>query len=349
MLVLYGPFNVNTGVWTDGLVAIGCARRTVKCLTYAHMNRLLDRWRTSGRGRERERERAWRCFPAPSLSNITQICSLECRTCAMPNRKASQVSWWQGLWEPCHARSYWESSQWPSRNDPNGEWKFVQKRKGKPSRTSVNSDTPLDKTTAQARESHRTFHDVVLNGPVDQTPAKSETDEVLREVQATQEEILQSQLLKARAAAEALGEDPAFAKHVADLRSEIVRREKKIAGGKTAGRSSLAHRVEQKSLYIERENIGLAQLRKDMETVQAAHIAREADLADEKLELQTLKYELVDGGSGWRAMEIERGSDDEAKLKERDLELLRSFFCDSAKRMGAALWVTMMQIVRFWV
>ena len=211
----------------------------------------------------------------------------------------------------------------------------MQKRKGTPSRTSVNSDTSLDKTTAQARESHRTFLDVVLNGLVDQKPAKNETDEVLKEVQAAQEEILQSELLNARAAAEALGEDPAFAKHVADFQSEIVRLATTVGGGKTAGRSSLAHRVEQKSLYIETENIRLAQLGKDMETVQAALIAREADLAEEKLELRKLKDELVDCGSGGSAMEIERCSEDEARLKERELELLRSFFCDSAKRMGA--------------
>ena len=51
------------------------------------------------------------------------------------------------------------------------------------------------------------------------------------------------------------------------------------------------------SLFVEGENKRLVQLRKDVETVQAALIAREAALADEKLELQKLKDELVAGGS----------------------------------------------------
>ena len=146
------------------------------------------------------------------------------------------------------------------------------------------------------QESHRTFLEVVLNGPVDQKPAKSETDEVvLKEVCVAREEILQSQLAKARAAATALGDHPAFAKQVADLQGEIARLEKKVAGGKTAGKSSIANRVEQKSLFIERENKRVEQLREDVETAQAALIARDADLADEKLELEKLKDELVVG------------------------------------------------------
>ena len=74
----------------------------------------------------------------------------------------------------------------------------------------------------------------------------TETDEVLEEIQAAEEAVLQSQITKARAAANASGDDPAFAKQVADLQREVARLEKKVAGGKTAGKSSLARRVEQK-------------------------------------------------------------------------------------------------------
>ena len=73
-----------------------------------------------------------------------------------------------------------------------------------------------------AKESHRTFLEVVLNGQAGPKPAKSEADEVLKEVQAAQEELLQSQIAKARAAADALGDDPAFAKKVTELQSEIA-------------------------------------------------------------------------------------------------------------------------------
>ena len=58
------------------------------------------------------------------------------------------------------------------RLDADGEWKFVQKRKGKSCRSPENSVTTLDKSTAQARESHRTFVEVVSNGPVDQKPSE---------------------------------------------------------------------------------------------------------------------------------------------------------------------------------
>ena len=51
----------------------------------------------------------------------------------------------------------------------------------------------------------------------------------------------------ARQAADASGDDPAFVEQVTDFRSDIARLEKK-AGGKTAGKSSLARRVEQKTL-----------------------------------------------------------------------------------------------------
>ena len=202
----------------------------------------------------------------------------------MPSRRNSQVashsgSRWRGQWEP-----YWDQSWWSPRNDADGEWKLVQKkRKGKSSRSPENSAESLDKATTKAKESHRTFLEVVLNGQAGPKPAKSEADEVLKEVQAAQEELLQSQIVKARAAADALGDDSAFAKQVTELQSEIARLEKKVAGGKTTGKSSLAHCVEQKSLYVGRETKRLEQLRKDLETVQAALIAREAVLAEEKL------------------------------------------------------------------
>ena len=66
-----------------------------------------------------------------------------------------------------------------------------------------------------------------------------------------------------------------------------------------------------KSLYVGKESERLEQLRKEMDTVQATPIAREADLAGEKLELQKLKDELVAGGSrGGAAMEVDPNSDD---------------------------------------
>ena len=133
-----------------------------------------------------------------SLSN----CSKEFCTCAMPNRERSQDashsgSWWQGQWEPCHARSNWEPSQRPSRNDEEGEWKFVQKRKGDPSRTSL--------TSAQAKDAHRTFLPVVLNGPVDQKPMKNATDEVIKEIQVAEEAALQTQKSQSSAARQSFG------------------------------------------------------------------------------------------------------------------------------------------------
>ena len=208
-----------------------------------------------------------------------------------------------------------------------------KKRKGKSSRSPENSAESLDKATTKARESHRTFLVVVLNGQAGPKPAKSEADEVLNEVQAAQEELLQSQIAKARAAADALGDDPAFAKQVTELQSEIARLEKKVAGGKTTGKSSLARRVEQKSLYVGRETKRLEQLRKDLETVQAALIAREADLAEEKLVLQKLKDELVAGSSrDGEAMVVDTQVDDEAILQQRELELLRSFARDASAR-----------------
>ena len=147
--------------------------------------------------------------------------------------------------------------------------------------------------------------------------------------------VLQSELAKDRTAANALGDDPAFATQAADLQSEIAHLEKKVAGGKTAGKSSLAHRVERKSPCVGRETKRLEQLRRDMETVLAALIAREADLAEEKLELQKLKDELVAGSScGGAAMEVDPNSDDEEKLKEREPELLHSFPRDATARMG---------------
>ena len=87
-----------------------------------------------------------------------------------------------------------------------------KKRKGKSSRSTENSAEPLDKETIKAKESHRTFLEVVLNGKAGPNSAKNDADEVLKEVQAAQEELLQSQIAKARAAAVALGDDPAFAK-----------------------------------------------------------------------------------------------------------------------------------------
>ena len=97
-----------------------------------------------------------------------------------------------------------------------------KKRKGKSSRSPENSAESLDKATTKAKESHRTFLEVVLNGQAGPKPAKSEADEVLKEVQAAQEELLQSQIVKARAAADALGDDPAFAKQVTELQSKIT-------------------------------------------------------------------------------------------------------------------------------
>ena len=116
------------------------------------------------------------------------------------------------------------------------------KRKGKSSRTRVSLATALDKSAAQARESRRTFFEVVLSGLVDQELVKSETDEVLKKIQAA--ESLQSQIAKARMAANALGDDASFAKQVAALQSKIARLEERVAGCNTAGNSS--HRVEQK-------------------------------------------------------------------------------------------------------
>ena len=98
----------------------------------------------------------------------------------------------------------------------------------------------------------------------------------VKEVRAAQEEILQPQLAKARAAANALGGDPAFAKQAADLQGEIAR---------------LGTPRGQKSLWIERENKRVVQLQEDVETAQAALIAEEAALAVEKLELQKLTDE----------------------------------------------------------
>ena len=118
-----------------------------------------------------------------------------------------------------------------------------------------------------------------------------------------------------------------------ELQSEIVRLEKQVAGGKSTGKSSLAHRVEQKSLYVGRETKRLEQLRKDVETAQAVLIAREADLAEEKLLLQKLKDELVAGNSrDGGAMVVDSQVDDEAILQKRELELLRSFVRDASAR-----------------
>ena len=118
-----------------------------------------------------------------------------------------------------------------------------------------------------------------------------------------------------------------------ELQSEIVRLEKQLAGGKSTGKSSLAHRVEQKSLYVGRETKRLEQLRKDVETAQAVLIAREADLAEEKLLLQKLKDELVAGNSrDGGAMVVDSQVDDEAILQQRELELLRSFVRDASAR-----------------
>ena len=91
--------------------------------------------------------------------------------------------------------------------------------------------------------------------------------------------------------------------------------------------------MEQKSLYVGRETKRLEQLREEVETVQAALIAREADLAEEKLVLQKLKDELVAGSSrDGEAMVVDTQVDDEAILQHRELELLRSFARDASAR-----------------
>ena len=74
------------------------------------------------------------------------------------------------------------------------------------------------------------------------------------------------------------------------------------------------------------------------ETVQAALISREADLAEEKLELQKMKDELVAGSSrGGEAMDLDPGTEDEAKLAARELELLRTFARDTPAKMGEGI------------
>ena len=78
-------------------------------------------------------------------------------------------------------------------------------------------------------------------------------------------------------------------------------------------------------------------MRKDVETVQAALIAREADL-EEKLVLQKLKDELVAGSSrDGEAMVVDTQVDDEAILQHRELELLRSFARDATARVRASM------------
>ena len=138
---------------------------------------------------------------------------------------------------------------------------------------------------------------MVLNGAIDPKSTKDDTDETLEENQAAEEAALQVQITNAQAAAEALGDDPAIAKQAADPTSEVTRLEKKAAGGKGAGQSSLAHRVEQKSRFVERETKRLEPLRKDWETVHDELAAREAALAEDKLQLQKLKDDLVAGNS----------------------------------------------------
>ena len=85
-----------------------------------------------------------------------------------------------------------------------------------------------------------------------------------------------------------------------------------------------------------------------METVQAALIAREADLAEEKLVLQKLKDELVAGSSrDGEAMVVDTQVDDEAILQHRELELLRSFARDaSARGEGINVPVELVEIQR---
>ena len=77
--------------------------------------------------------------------------------------------------------------------------------------------------------------EVVLNGAIDPQSTKADNDETLKENRAAEEAALQVQITNAQAAAEAFGDDPAFAKQAADLRSEITRLEKKAAGGKGGG------------------------------------------------------------------------------------------------------------------
>ena len=103
---------------------------------------------------------------------------------------------------------------------------------------------PCSRFTPRVRTRRPLRPEVVLNGPIDRKSTKADADETLKENQAAEEAALQAQITKAQAAGEALGDVQAFAKQAADLRSEITHLEKKAAGGKAVGKSSLAHRVE---------------------------------------------------------------------------------------------------------
>ena len=84
----------------------------------------------------------------------------------------------------------------------------------------------------------------------------------------------------------------------------------------------------------------LEHLRKDVEMVQAALIAREAVLAEEKLELQKLGDELVAGGSrGGAAVDVDLRAEAEAIPEARKLELLRSSVRDATAEMGEGVSV----------
>ena len=175
-----------------------------------------------------------------------------------------------------HPRSLWGPSQWPSRKTEEGEWKFVQRRKGKPSLTLANSTADQDTSVVQAWDTHRTFLELVLNGPIDHKSTKSESDETLEENKAVDEAVLQThhpqkldwqqvpwetiQLLRSR------WPTSAVRSHVWRGTLRLVRQET-LSGTPCGAEDALR---------------GLGD-----ETVQGAPIAREADVADEKLELRS--------------------------------------------------------------
>ena len=137
---------------------------------------------------------------------------------------------------------------------------------------------PCSRFTPRVKTRRPLRPEVVSNGSIDPKSTKADADETLKENQAAEEAALQAQVTKAQAAAEALGDVPAFAKQAADLR-HVWRKRLRVA--KRPGKVFWLIVWSKKSRFVERETKRLEPSRKDWETVHDELAVREAALAED--------------------------------------------------------------------
>ena len=222
---------------------------------------------------------------------------------------------WKGTWEPYQYT--WRAWSQPSKDDAEGEWKFV-KKKSRKRKTEVNalpSETPPlspqdpHQTDQEVIDSdrkvkaHRTFLEAVLNdAPVPCPRTEQLEDQEKKAAHVTRLEAMID-----------MANTPEMAELHKSLSAELAR------VTKTVKSQPNSVRLEKKLAWIAREERRLSELEADIRKASEVLTTRRATVQEEKKAADAIKLELVQH----QTMDVSMGVSSMDDLEKKELSILR--------------------------